>query len=481
MYFQCTTTSILFLFPALFICGESGAQDDLDEKLRELNVLIQSMKERIDELEDEVERLQQQQQQEMAQPEPEIEERVERIEAEIAEQEEKSASDFRVFWRDSLRFETKDGRFKLRIGGRLQNDYAFFDQDSDLRHIWDPDTRSVINVDTEDGTEFRRARIYLSGDVYDHIEFKTQYDFAGGDAEFKDVYVAINGIPYAGQFKAGHFKEPFSLEELTSSNNITFMERALPNVFSPSRNTGVQLSNQHFSERMRWAIGGFRETDDFGNGSDDGDYNLTARLTGLPLYRNDGRTLIHLGVSYTHKNPDDAIRFRQRPEAHLSPVRFLNTGRFRAENINIYNGEAALVRGPFSMQGEYFVAGIGTTFHGSRTFRGYYGQASYFFTGEHRRYRTSAGAFDSIKPKRNFTFLGEDKGPGAWELALRHSHLDLDDGFVRGGEERNWTVGVNWYLNPVTRFTINYVDADIDHDLFDGDLEILQSRLQLAF
>ena len=107
-------------------------------------------------------------------------------------------------FKNKLVFTSADGSTSIRLGGRIHNDAE----------------ASIGKF--EDGNEFRRARIYMSGHIHRWLIFKTQYDFEDGEADFKDVYAGIQGLPCIGTFRAGQFKEPFSLEELTSSRFITF-------------------------------------------------------------------------------------------------------------------------------------------------------------------------------------------------------------------------------------------------------------------
>ncbi len=108
-------------------------------------------------------------------------------------------------------------------------------------------------------------------------------------------------------------------------------------------------------------------------------------------------------------------------------------------------------------------------------FSAFYGYASFFITGEHRKYKTSMAAFDRVKPKKNF---GKDGGAGAFEVGLRYSDIDLDDTDVRGGHLVNISLGVNWYLNPATRFMVNYVLAELRGA---GDINIFEIRVQVDF
>ena len=102
-------------------------------------------------------------------------------------------------------------------------------------------------------------------------------------------------------------------------------------------------------------------------------------------------------------------------------------------------------------------------------------EGGWIVTGEPKRYRKSNAAWSGVKPKTPFKY--SDGGWGAWELALRYSYVDLNDeennfrsdingvsNFVgvRGGVERNFTFGVNWYVNVWIRFMFNYIHVDVD-------------------
>ena len=399
----------------------------------------------------------------------EIRQKLTDLEGRTAQLEEKqkaesSPTDFRVFWKEGLNFDSQDGSFKLKIGGRLQNDWFWSSEEDSIKS----------NVgEQEDGVEFRRARIYFSGLIYDNVEYKLQFGFEGGDVDLQDAYLALTDFPF-GTLKMGRFNEPFSLDELTSSKYITFMERALPNAFSPGRNNGFMLHNVASNERMTTAVGVFRDSDDYGENVDDGGYNVTGRITVLPIYRDKGVSLLHIGAGYSYRNPDDSLQYRQRPEAHLADY-FVDTGSFASDQADLLGLEAAWVNGPFSLQGEYIKANASRIGGSDVSFDGYYVQASYFLTGEHRSYKTSEAAFSRIKPKKNYSSGG---GCGAWEVKARYSELNLNDGGVTGGELDDITAGLNWYLNPNTKIMWDYIHADKDRI---GQADIFMMRLQFDF
>ena len=76
---------------------------------------------------------------------------------------------------------------------------------------------------------------------------------------------------------------------------------------------------------------------------------------------------------------------------------------------------------------------------------------------------------------------------GAWEVGLRYSYIDLNDEDIQGGEEKNFTVGLNWYLNRNIRFMFNYIFAHVEDSnagtqfLRDGDTDIFQMRFEIDF
>ncbi|MEA3347228.1 MAG: porin, partial [Candidatus Auribacterota bacterium] len=379
-----------------------------------------------------------------------------------------------VLWKDGLRLRTDDKKIDLKIGGRIMADTAWMKEDSGLNKEFGK---------LEDNSEFRRARLYMAGTFLDHLIFKAQYDFAGGDADFKDVYLGYKGIPYLGTVKVGHFKEPFSLNELTSSKYITFMERALPNAFVPGRNIGIALNNSLLGSskapRMTWALGVFRDADSFGNASSN-EWNITGRITGLPWYEDGGKKLLHLGAAYSWRAPHKTVRYRERPESHMV-ARFVDTGSFPAKNLSLVGLEGALVYGPFHAEGELIQSFVNRT-NGVNNFYSGYVQAGFFLTGEHRSYKNKAGVFSRTKPKNNFNIVklidGDYKSIGAWELAARWSGIDLNNHDIEGGIMNDTTAGLNWYLNPNMRIMSNYIHSNRNGI---GYADIYQMRFQVDF
>ncbi len=355
-------------------------------------------------------------------------------------------------WNNGLELKTNDGNTSLKLGGRIMLDHAWFGDDSE----------------SVDGTEFRRTRLMLSGKV-NQFEWKTQYEFArGGEGSddkghrpaFKDVYVGVSGVPYAGALRVGHFKEPFGLEELTSSKYITFMERSLTSAFVPSRNVGLMAHRTLDNGTLAYGI--FRTTGDNGFDEGDGDYSVTGRYT--RLLRNDGDNLVHFGAAVSSRTLD-GMRIDRRPSAHLAEK--LKDGVAEADGEFKYGVEAAWVRGPLSVQAEF----MGSSVDGASNFgyEGWYIMGSYFLTGESRPYDSKKGTFKRVKPAQEFSW-GESWG--AVELAVRYGSIDYDDYIVSpkpgvmiptiGHKLDDLTVGVNIYHNPTFRTMFNYVYSDMD-------------------
>lgn len=455
---MCKWSGCLLVLGMVVLLGPAPAgADELDDLKEEL----QDQKTRSAELENRINQLEARQKLK----ERSLNEKIDDVAARTdAHQTEPAPTDLRAYWKEGLRLETQDKKFQLKVGGRIQNDWLWINEDDDLK--------AAIG-EQEDGTEFRRVRLYMQGLVYGNLEYKLQVDFAGGDVDLKDVYLGLTDFP-VGKFRVGHFKEPFSLDELTSSKYLTFLERGLPNAFAPGRNTGFMLHNTALDDRATWAIGLFRDTDDTGMNVDDGGYNITGRITGLPWYENKGASLLHVGAAYSYRHPDDSLRYRSRPETHLTD-RFVDTGAFASDEVDLLGLEAAWVEGPLSLQGEYVMASPKLLAGSDPDFRGYYGQASYFLTGEHRQYKTSSAAFDRVKPKKN---VGQAGGFGAWEVKARYSHIDLDSESIAGGELDDISAGVNWYLNPNTRAMWDYIHADTNDR---GKADIVMMRFQVDF
>ncbi len=369
----------------------------------------------------------------------------------------------------ALKFKTEDEAFAVQIGGRLMVDGALYDDD---------------DVKLGDGTEFRRARLFVEGTMWRVWDYKLQYDFTESGSEgIRDAYIRYTGFDPT-TITLGNFKEWFSLEELTSSKYITFMERALPNAFVPGRHIGAGV----FTHGANWSVSGglFSEGTDSNQDSETNEgWGLNARATFAPIY--DDNIAVHLGASGYWREPDsdNEVSFEERPESHVTNVRLVDTDTI--DDVNSYygiGGELAAVWGPFSAQGEYIYTNVDRDDASDPDFDGFYVFGSYFLTGESRNYDPEDGTFGRVKP---FNPVDGGGGLGAWELTLRYSYIDLNDGAIKGGRENNYTAGLNWYATSHIRFMFNYIRVNAKREGIAGpgtkydNANIYQARAQVDF
>ncbi|MBK7951019.1 MAG: hypothetical protein IPK00_20220 [Deltaproteobacteria bacterium] len=354
----------------------------------------------------------------------------------------------------------------FRIGGRLQADAAFFDADA---------------TDADADGKLRRGRLYLSGRVLDDFGFKIEREFAPDRGEFRNLWLSYRLNSHV-RFKAGNFVSPFGLEQVASSNLLTFMERAMSGAIAPSFQTGGRVdtagrfAKKKSRHRWTWALAVGAEP--MGQVSDDTHrsehWSVTSRATYAPIARK--KLVLHLGGSAEYRDVlgDSVYRIATSPESSLGP-RFLSTGGLQdVDSVVSAGAEAAALFGPVLLQGEYQRAFLQRETGGDVDLGGGYVQASWVVTGERREYSRRSGTFGSLEPRSDW---------GALELAARYSVLDLNDADVIGGEAENWTVGANWYVRRNLRFMFNYVRVHGKQRITDtsDDPQIFQFRAQLFF
>lgn len=320
------------------------------------------------------------------------------------------------------------------------------------------------NNTTDQNQEIRRARLYLKSKVSKDLSYEIEYSLTSG-GKWKDFYLKYSGLLNDITLVAGHIKEPFGLEALTSSKYNTFMERALPDIFISDRKLGVLFSRKQY-KKANYGVGA--SVGIFGpslNDLDakDGKYSISARA-----YKTNYVTkssFFHIGISAAYNNiGNQKLKLRTRPEAHLAD-KILKEKIYSADYSLRYGIELAYQYKALSLQSEFVYDYISASNNINYDFSGLYGQMSYFFTDDARRYKIKDGQYGRLKPKDTV-----DKGGiGAWEGALRISHVNLDT-----TKTTQYTLGLNWYLLDHMRMMANYI-------FMDQNQEVAQLRLQYDY
>lgn len=389
-------------------------------------------------------------------------------------------------------FCTDDGMNCVAITGRIHLDTAAYS-------FSPKSTPGTSPQSVNDGINARRARLGLIGTYNKDWEYGLVVDAGGttdGSVGLNNAYIAYKGVKGL-LIQGGYIDVPYTLDEATSSNNIIFMERAASQVLATNLAAGDNRSafgGQVFGDNY-W-VGAYVTGPTTGAGNSHANPNplgATFRAVGVPVNNQVATVLVGFDALYlaeTGGAGNNTLRMNDRIEIRVDPNTntLLDTATMASvSSARVLSGEAAVKYGSFLASGEYFdynverSNGLGN-FH----FNGGYGQASYVLTGEQHKYSNAAGAFGGIAPARPVNFSTGDLG--AWELAVRYSYASLNDGVaIRGGELKNTTVGLNWYVNNNMRFMFNWIHGTVDKVAVGSnvntgaDYDVFAMRTQVAW
>ena len=238
------------------------------------------------------------------------------------------------------------------------------------------------------------------------------------DFQFTDVQISTKLGENIGTLTIGKQKESHSYEMVGDAANLPHHERFLEPFFR-SRNTGIKLSNPILNDRGTFAVGWaddrWLRSDSFTGGGT----SLTARLTGLPVWAEDGSHFLHLAVSgrYNGSDSQDSLRYSGRPASRVADL-YVDTGKFPADGGWHVGLEALAAYRGFSLTTEYIRSWLDAPEVGDPSFSGWYATGSWVITGETRPYDRTVGYARRILPDGKW---------GAVEVIGRLGHVDLDE------------------------------------------------------
>lgn len=373
-------------------------------------------------------------------------------------------------FKNGLRHESADGAFSYQWFGLIQNDWVFFWDEED-------DDNDAVLGDLNPGTEFRRIRLGAQGRMYGNVRWHSEVELTDNIVRLADVWMETDAC--ITKVRVGHQKEPIGFDQLTSDRYTQFMERSFVNALSPQRNTGILFWDRPGDGPFLYQVGMFRDSntagDDVGNAKD-GEYNLSGRFAGH--WDLDEQSWFHAGVSGRMSDiADDAYAIAIGPAFNQAPA-FLGAA-VAADSAWQVGLEAAFVMGPWTFLAEYGRQEVDILGGDASTVRAVSVEAAWWITGESTPYDRAKGTFGRTMPRNNFD--GDGDGAGAWQLAVRHDRINMNDGDLDGGAATQWTFGTRWWLNPNSAVHLNVCRFN-PHDPGFWDPEwVLGARFEIDF
>ena len=311
-----------------------------------------------------------------------------------------------------------------------------------------------------DNYEIHRARIGIEGEFFNRVQFSIERELTERESDepttrrksaWKDVYVDAN-ISDAVQVRAGKFKIPFGLEQLTGISNLDFVYRSLSaSYLAPARDVGVAVHGRFFDRGLNYWAGVFRQDGENARSSkiDGADETFAARVTGLPFRAISGLAKAEFGGALTVSALDNESTTPNGLRGRTVMSQFVFYEPVFVKGLRQrYEVDADWSAGPFGARAEYTHVldsregqGLADQDLSDARGRGWYYSGTWVLTGEDKE--------RPVQPKRRI---------GAIEAAVRYERLWFDSGGegppLRNPRANNMlpsgehvlSVGINWYI-----------------------------------
>jgi phosphate-selective porin OprO and OprP len=376
-------------------------------------------------------------------------------------------------WRDR-RWRLFNGRYSTsKFGGGFLYEFAGYHQDANSKT-----QTALIGTALKPTFDVRDFRVVGSGQLKTRrtILWKAGFMYDGNTKSWwvRETGLMISTPELWGNFFIGRTKEGFSMNKVMNGYAGWTMERQMALDVIPILADGIKWLGYLPKPRIFWNAGAFADWLSEGQSFSTFSWQYVVRAGWLPIYSPEKKTVLHIGMSYRYAEPlNGSIRLKSRPEANPAPV-FVDTGTFPADRSNSIGGEAYFTSGPWMFGSEVYAHHFNSPTTNNPSFVGGDVMASYIITGESRPYNTATAIYGFV-PVNRPVFKG---GPGAWEVLIRYSSLDLNGGTIQGGKFWRITPMVNWYLSKALRLEVAYGYGVLDRFGMTGATQFFQSRIQ---
>jgi phosphate-selective porin OprO/OprP len=351
--------------------------------------------------------------------------------------------------------------FSVDFRAKFQNDFR--DYDSEV-------------TDDAGAHELHRARIGVEGRFLKVFEFELERELSDTRNPLKDAFVNWRRYRHF-QVKAGRFKAPFGMEQLTGPTQMDFAHRSgISAHLAPGRDVGVMAHGPIWNATLKFETGVFRHDGDNARVAGNvraGGPTFVARLRATP-----GRRLIvprflkdlELGGGFaTTRIPEGAYSLRGQTVANKSFFRRLEV---HGQRLRL-GAQLHWVFRPFKIDGEYvqvsdqrlgqgllgddlpdmlsrgwYLTGAWTIFDRSKA----YGKGRSFFRSVYHAHPLWALELATRYEQLRFGSAGHTGAPSRSSRAAN----------ILSASNRTLTLGANLALNRYTRIQVNAVREKVE-------------------